>query len=497
MSLVREYGTQLVTQFTVPYRGTWRSVAVNQLTPDTLYASSNVFLRQGKLRERPGLALLNTTVFDAPVIGAAMAVTPGSKIVLAVTKSQLYTLMAGNIVWQVDSPLSIGANDNSVVDIAFTETSSQYYALLASGAAQLHKWADGQGVSVVANSPVAKSVCVAARRVVALVHPHTVAWSVTLTIDDWPELASYKIAATNDVGVCVKTLSNLSFVLYKERSIYTARAQAGSDAVGFTFSEPIKIEGPAGVHAVVDVSGAHIYMTKNGRIATFNGTQYPEWIGDGLWLYLQDDIDPVHAGKIFGVFDYRLHTVLFIYPRRGDDGQMMGMVLINMPLDGSGIEQPAFFLGQSAVPLGYGCEARFDDRIDQSLLFSSTVGDAQSFNFDETYGYDDGVPFTCSFQTPLMAVPDMKHFQLSIESFLERARSNGTVTVSGVTLDILENMSGTVDVVSPQIIDLNNNPVQEHMAFNVPARFFGLQYVWQSTSKVRYAGASVYGRALT
>lgn len=501
MSFVRDAKAELITQFTVPYKGTWKSVSANQITPDALYDSMNVFIRKGKLRNRPGLLLLNSTVFDAPVIGGAMAVTPNNKKLLAITKSKLYTIIQNESTWSVDTTDVFASNDNAVIDVAFIETASQYVALIASEGHLLKRWIEGSGADTVTVTvgiiPIAKSVCVAARRVVALIHPHTIVWTATLTYDNWPALAVAKIAQTNDLGICVKSLSNLTFVVYKERSIYLARAQAGSDAVGFAFSEPLKVEGPGGVHAVVDVSGAHMYMTKSGRIAIYDGTRYPQWIADGLWLYLQDDIDPEFAHKIFGVFDYRLHTVTFHYPKIGDHGAMYGVVIISLPLEGSGITTYASFLGIIAKPCSYGYEMRFNDQIDRSIIFTSTSGDCQSFSFDEATQTDDGVAYSCAMQTGLFPLPDMRHHHVSVEPYLERVNGNGHVNIFAVVSDMLESEDGNVITDKPQVIDLNNNYVQQYIGFEQATRFFGLRYEWLSSSVVRYAGMSLYGRALT
>lgn len=503
MSLVREAGAKLIAQFTVPFKGTWKSIAVNQVALDSLYDSNNVFLRRGKLRERPGLTLLNSSFFDAPIIGGAMAVTPTDKVLLALSKSKLYTLKSTDTQWQTDTTVTLAANDNSVIDITFLETASQYVGVIASAGYKLKRWIQGNGVSEIVPTfgtvPTALSVCTAVRRIIALVAPHTVAWTSTLTYDNWTSLAIAKLAQTNDKAICVKSLSNLAFVVYKERSIYLARAQSGSDAFAFGFSEPIIVEGPAGIHAVINVNGDHFYMTANGRIATFNGTGYPSWIADGLWLFLQGDIDPAYTSKIFAVFDYRLHVVIFYYARNGDAGAMKGMVFIVLPLEGNTIIEgqpatsyrPSSFLAVSSIACSYGYEMRFNNTIDRSLVFTVAL---QSAILDENNPLDVDTLFNCSFQTGIVGLPDGLHYQLSIEPFIERANGNGSVKVYPVTSDTLENETGTVVTENEQIIDLNVNPVREYVGFNVQSRFFGLKYDWRSDSKVRYAGSNVYGR---
>lgn len=512
MNLVQEAGSSPITQFSVPYKGTWNSTAAHQLTPDTLFDSLNIFIRRGKLRRRPGLLLLNSTVFDAPVIGGAMAVTPVVKTLLSITKSQLYTLTPSDTTWQSDTTTSFAFSDKSVIDICFLETSSQYVAIIANKDYLLKRWIQGSGATPIVPStgvvPSASSICTAARRIIALIPPHTLVWSSTFDYTSWPALATAgKIAQTNDTAICIRSLGTLDFVIYKERSIYVAKAQAGSDASAFNIRFLQRVEGPAGIHAVIDVGGIHYFMTKNGRIGEFDGSTMVKWVADGLWLFLQDDIDPVYSSKIFGIYDYRLHTVTFYYPKVGDAGLLKGMVIINLPLEGVDLQTftqlgvmasrlPSTFLGYSGMPCSYGYEMRFDDQIDQSLIFTSTSGDCQSFMSDEDTGSDDGTLFNCVAQTGLFPVPDMKNYQFSIESFLERSMGNGQVSVQAVTSQELSSEGGDVDSYI-QVIDLNNRPVREYIGFNKPCRFFGLRYTWRSDSTVKYAGATVYGRMLS
>lgn len=506
MSLVLEAGATPLITFTVPYKGTNNSVAAHQLTPDTLYSSMNVYIRRGKLKQRPGLTLYSDTVFDNAVIGGAMAITPAHKILLAITRSQLFTMIQGQGEWQSDTVTTFADDDNIPIDITFLETMSQYVAIIAHPTYVLKRWIEGSGaVAITAtNAPFAKSVCTAADRIVALVHPHTLQWSATLDYQSWPELAIAKVAQTNDTAICVRSLTTLDFVVYKERSIYIAKSQAGSDASAFNIQFIQAVEGPAGTLAVVDVDAGHMYMTKSGRVGVFDGSQRVQWIADGLWLFLQGDIDPLHSSKIFGVYDYRLHTVTFWYPRRGDNGLMKGMLLINLPLQGSGIELTvaftryvsAAFLGISNDPCSIGFESRFNDAIDTSLLFTATPSAAQSFSFDDTSPLDNDIAYDCSFQTALFPLPSMKHSQITLELYLERADQHGTVNVNAVTSDALENEGGTISNIA-QVIDLNTDPVREYVAFNLPTRFFGIKYSWSSDNTVRYAGTTIHGRIVS
>ncbi len=505
MSLVRDPQSQIIAQFTVPIRGTWNNVAIHTVPPDAVYDSNNVFVREGKLRNRPGLSLYSDTIFARAILGGAMAVTPQEKVILAITVNEIYQLSDVSNTWiTLNAPTltNFASSDNAVIDIAFLETLGTYVALIAESSQILKSWtALPRSVQVVTgtNIPHAKSVCIAASRVIALVAPHTIVWSKTLNHQDFDATAYAKRAQTGDNGICVRSLSALSFVLYKERSIHLARAQAGLDeSTAFAFQEPLYVEGPAGIYAVVNVGGAHIYMTKNGRIALFTGTTYPQWLADGIWFFLQEDIEPSAAYLIRGVYDYRLHTVTFFYPKKGDGLGLKGMVVINLPFEGLDLQTSPVaycFLGICGKPVAHVCEKRFDSSVDRSLIFTRSSGamnDAQAFLFDEHTDTDGDMPFNCSFQTGLQSMPDGVHNLVTVESFFERDFGNGAVYIEPVTSDALENKTGTIPDLSGQWIDLETNPVREYKGFGQQVRFFGLRYTWSSNNIVRYSGSTVY-----
>ena len=500
MSLVRERGLQPLVQYDVPFKGTFRSSAIHKVPSDAVYNGLNIFTREGKLRTRAGMRLLDGFIFDDKVIGGAMAVGPTGKNLLAITQTCLYERQEQAETWTqtagFDFSHSFTINDRNMVDIAFIDTSGQLNGVIASIGRPLKVWnAVTHQTTVMAPTgdapiPMAKSVCIAARRLVCLTDPYTLDWSKVFDITYFSGLTRNRIAQTSDVGICVRALSSLSFVLYKERSIIPVRAQAGNDDTAFSFAEPLKVEGPAGLHAVVDVGGSHIYMTKNGRIAIFDGTSYPQWILDGLWLFLQKDIDPAQTDKIFGVFDYRLHTVTFYYPKVGYAGALQGMVIINLSFEDMPMHA---FLGLCTKSPSFGYEMRFNDQIDRSLVFAADV-DNQVYYIDEDYNRDENDSFDCYFQTGLQGMTDARHGRIVLESFLERGHGYGQIVIEPVLSDGLEDKEGRIPDLSGQIENLEFNPVIEYRGFGDKTRFFGFKYSWQSTSKVRFAGAVAYGK---
>lgn len=504
MALTRPLNSQLLAEFSVPYRGTWRSLAVQQVPPDGLFDSLNVFIRNGKLKDRPALTTLNPFVFLNQVIGGSMAVTPNDKILLAISQSNLHSLKLTDITWQLDTTATFATGTNPTVDTTFLENSTDYYAIFANKSQTLKSWTEiGGAITIVdinGNTvPKATSVCTTARRIVALVPPHTIKWTLTNTIDNWENLAENRIAQTNDVAICIRSLGTLNFVVYKERSIYLGQAQAGSNANAFRVNFVQAVEGPASVHSVVSAplgsKNSHFYMTTNGRIGVFSGTNYVQWIADGLWLFLQDDIDRAFTSKIFGIFHYRLHIVIFYYPRVGDNGDLKGMVIVNLPLEGSGITTPASFLGISSRAVSYGFESRFENQIDNTVIFTSDT--LKSFTLDEDTDNDDGEVFSCSLQTGIIPTPELGLYQVALEVFLERSDGNGQADLSLVSSHNLSNPTGDLDPVNFETLDLNFEPSGEYIGFNTRLRWAGIKLDWLSSSDVRYSGGVVYGNRLS
>lgn len=499
--LVREPGSKPIGQFVTPYKGTWSSIAANILTTDQLYDSMNVFIREGRLRDRPGLALFTPTIFAHNIIGGAMVTAPDKKVMLAFTYDRAYRLEIDDVNWDTDTIIPMAEGDHSLIDCTFIETASQYVCIIANGETALKKWIYNLGVTAITATvgeiPRAKSVCTAASRIVALVDHHTLWWSDVLTYDAFNPLSySKKIAETNDASVCVRKMSSLSFAVYKERSIYLAKATGRANGAAFSIELAQEVEGPAGVHAITTINNGHIYMTSNGRIGLFDGSSYVRWIADGIWFYLQTDIDQRYVNRTLAVFDYRLHTVTFYYPRAVEgDGHLKGMVTVNVPLDGSGITDYSTFLGLNNKPISFGYEMRFDGKTHRSILFSAII--PKTYFYSENHNTDDETAFDCMLQTGLIPMPDMAHHQPSLELFIERANGNGSVDVRLITSDALENTSGTIESLPSHTLNLEFNPVREYLGFLEPTRFVGIQLKWSSLSTVRYIGALIFGRPMS
>jgi hypothetical protein len=497
----------LIAQFEVPYRGTMQGGAIHQVPPNGVWESMNVFVYEGKLRARAGLRLLNTSTFRSAVLGGGLSVTPQQNILLAITRDRLYELPQPGSLWTQASTLTFTNDANyAVVDTAGLETSGQYVMLIASDGFPLKAWesithATADVVPTTGTVPRAKSVCICGRRVVTLTAPHTVNWSEVLDYKSWSALSYNKLAQTNDLGIAVRSIGTLGCVVYKERSLYVGRVTGQPFGGAFSFGEPIFAEGPAGTHAVVNIPGGHMYMTKNGRIGIFDGSNYPIWIADGIWRYLQKDIHPSYSFLIRAVYDYRLHTVNFYYPRLSGNATLQGLVVVNLPLEGQDIEgslgsRPYAFLGHSSVPVTYATELRFSQQLDRSIIFTAVGSNITSSYQDVDATLDGAATFNCAFQTGLVAMPQLKHTNVTVEAMLERGTGYGHATVEPVISYQLAERTGNIPDLKQQNLNLEMDPVNEYLGFDTPTRYFGLKYTWTSDNLFRYAGSMLYGKGV-
>src|SRR5262245_52256034 len=113
MALMAEPGASVLAQFGVPVGGTANSGAVHAVPDGAVYDSSNVWLRQGKLRARPGFSLFDGTTFNGPVLGATMVVTESQKLLLAVTRTAVYERGEFDTVWHTATTATMALSDDA------------------------------------------------------------------------------------------------------------------------------------------------------------------------------------------------------------------------------------------------------------------------------------------------------------------------------------------------------------------------------------------------
>jgi len=316
-----------------------------------------------------------------------------------------------------------------------------------------------------------------------------------LSFTNWPALNQVVLSDTEDALIAIKPLGTLGIALYKETNIFVGIAQAGPPSQAFRFEHRGHYAGPAGVNALVDVDGAHIYMTRTGRVGYFDGAQH-QWLCDGVWPFIQQDIDITFIERVFGVYDYNTAQIYFWYPRSGDNGLCTGMLIINIPFPLAGISQYAYFLGQSNFACAHGTTIPPFSTLTQPLIYSSEAPANRVYHLDATAYTDRETAFPCRVTTGLFK-PDPQGTAIIrpiVEIYTSRDESRGAVAVTALTTNALET-DGTFS--NAESIDLTKVQPNEYIGFNDTGSFVGIQLSWDSTAKVEYKGAEVYGRLTT
>ena len=494
-----EPGAQVLRAYQTPFQGTFRTLPVHLIPEQALYDAHNVVIRNGFLRARAGLASQNPTALAGlPLTGYLYLGEDMAKIPLFVTSEAVYAYQDGT--WTARGAFH-GDRDH-LARVTSLETQEQVLAVLTNGLTPLQQWTPTGGVQPLtpqtsgstpsAPIPTLADLVTVSGRIVGIRPPYDVLWSNFLTADDWGDGNIARLADTEDALVAIRTLGTLGFVAYKEGTIMLGFSQAGSDASAFRFEHFGSYEGPAGISAIVDVSGTHFYMTPNGRIAAFDGSQHA-WILDGLWNQLEEAIDTQFAHRIVAAYNYRHQEVTFVYPRRQDHGACHGLVTLNLPYPTAGVSSFAGFNGSTAFDLSAALSIRLF--VGETVpWFAAATG--QVFRQDGDAVRDGDASFLCAMQPGLVAVPQSAIAKPFFELHAIRGEDRGLVEVAEVTAHLLEQAGGVVDD-KPLVLDLVPLPRQrEYYGFREAAPFLGVRLTWDSEAQFEYAGLLIWGRQL-
>jgi hypothetical protein len=521
ISYQNDPSARLLKSYIPPFRGTWKTLPSNLLPDDVVQDSMNVTLLSGKLRSRLGLVAYSNLIFTdktdtpSPVIGSFQFIdVTNTKLPLASTNSRLFQYIPDD--W-TDITGSVNLNVNTTqVRMTSIQTGTHVYLLYANGLDALKYKQDQGNLQDItpyvdpdtgpSSIPIFTDLCTSFSRVVGFTPPYTVAWCPAVTdaylnFTNWPALNQVILSDTEDSIVAIGSLGTLGLAIYKEGNIFVGFAQGGSDAAAFRFEHRGAYPGPAGIQAKINAFGGHVYMTNTGRIAFFDGTQH-QWIADGLWPFLQDDLDVTYAKNIFGVYNYKTSEVYFWYPKIGDAGALKGMVILNAPYPTAGITTTSYFLGHTDFSCTNGLSTPLFNDSTNPFVF----GENRVFNLSKDAYTDNNTAFSCSFTTglfkptPLQALPGAQQDKSDIyrpifELYVTRDSSRKTVQLSGIVSNSLET-NGT-DTEETEIIDLTTTPINEFVGFNSAGSFIGVKLAWESSAKVEYKGCDVYGRTST
>ena len=504
-----EPGSTLLQAYRTPFQGTWKTLPVHFLPPDVLFDSQNVRIHRGALRSRPGLVLTHDTDLLQPAVGSYLFL--GSDVLkrpMVATTDDIWMLQneallrdaPGSEVW---APLALtGWNVTRDQPARFTslEHTAQITTVVVSPGSVPYYKDEAAGTFVpipdtFPRNPV--DCCTVAGRILLLLPPFTVRWSNFLDPLTYQDGSINILADTEDKVVAIRNLGTLGFVVYKEGSRYIGLAQAGSDANAFRFEYyGVEIEGPCGPNALVSVQGSHMYLTPTGRVGVFDGSQH-QWIADGLWTFLQQDLDKAYLQRVCGYYDYEQNAVVFFYPRKGEGGQVHGMILLDLPYPTAGITTLASFLGFTSIDVGTTLSIRLFANTTEPYVFGTPAvtlhGASRSYRAMPASLLDDTMPFSCSFQPGLLATPDSMIHKPYLEVQALRGEDRGLVDIYQVTSNLLETEGGTVEDFPTQL-DLTTLAPAQFLGFTEAAAFLGFRVEWPSTANFAYYGADLYGR---
>lgn len=468
----------------LPIRGMWQGIDDANIPANALYSASNAIIRAGGLQGRPGPTPLTAQIFDTRPTGASHFVTTAQadRIVLT-TLGKVWTYdfttwtdRTGTLAGTADKPARIAT-------LVFG-TPPVTNAYICNDVDTLRTWKDGDATisAVTGSPPTFKDLTSQADRLIGLVGAHEVRWGEILTDNTWPTLNARFLSETPAATVAIRTIGTLGIVVYKRDSIWIGEATGATGGQAFCFTPVGKLVGPAGPAAVVDADGVHFYMTQTGRVAMFTGVSH-EWIADGVWSFIKAEIDESSAARITGTYFSRWGEVWFWYPRTGDAGENLGVLIISLPKPKLNLSFFSCWPGVSGKSITAAINiAKLGTTT--PIVFDST--NLKGHTLDGTN--DNGVVISGHFQYGLAPPNDIEPARvLNVEPFFERLAGYGNATLKIASSNVLNTLSGTLS--SGKTVDLTATPVKDYIGFDVRGRFIALRCEFTSAATIRYRGA--------
>lgn len=499
--LNRDDAARLLRTCYPPFKGTWKTLPSFLLPQDVAQDSLNTTVLGGKLRSRCGLKRFNNQKLNEPIIGSFLTIdTTNSRYPILSTPTTVYRLT--NTWHNITGNVNLSAS-STIAKLTSIQIGTQVYVLYCNGidTIKMIPQTTYQLTDIIPHAgslPVFTDICTSFARVIGITPPYTVGWCDVindsyLSITNWPALNQAILSDTEDSLVAIKPLGTLGIVIYKEANIFVGFGQSGSNAAAFRFEHRGEYEGPASPRAIVNVNGNHIYMTPTGRVGLFDGTNQ-SWLCDGIWPYLQNNLDSRYKSKIFGVYSYKTSEVTFWYPRVGDNGVCKGMLTIIMPYPTAGVTSYSYFPGITNFACSDGLSVRYYNGTTHPLIFD-TLG--QTFELDNDTYTDAGYDFPCSLSTGLFkpdnSPDDYEDIYFPIfELYATRGHNQaGYVDVSALVSNLLENDGNQS---TPERIDLSQIPINEFVAYkDTLGSFLGARFDWLSSSRFELKALDIYG----
>ena len=368
-------GDSIVAQWPFPARGVVRSLAENELSPDSLFVGDNLQLFHGECRLRPRI---RTPAAITANVNAANATLGLGTTVHRRTNGDVFTIVAEGIsngsVRRLENAgtwtdigggvVFAGSRDDSYrfTSLAFG-TPLQNYTFLVRGNQAPYYWdpslAGGNIVAVPGSPANWKDATTVFDRIIGITDTE-VSWGEILQVDNWPAVNVKSLMETPDYCKAIRPFGNMNVIVFKERSIWKGLGNGeGTSAFSFRWQFAGYYEGPCGVNACDGTPLGYAYMTRNGRVGLYNGTKV-DWIADQIWPLIRDDIDQTQVCRVFVRYREANHQVVCLYPRTGDGGRVRGILIIQLPQMESGVDKFACFNGSFEADVALLANAQVD-----------------------------------------------------------------------------------------------------------------------------------------
>ncbi len=480
-----------VAAWPLPIRGHWAGINDAAIPDNALFSSSNVTIRSGLLQERPGLTELESQVLGSRPTGAIHLLTTAQ-----VSKMLIGTL---STVWKYDfttltdlsaTPGGDADNPMRMTKLVFgTPLVTNIYLCNNKSGFGLKTWkSDDASLTTISGAPVFKDITMIDDRIIGLVGAYAAQWGEPLEHTNWPAENVKSIAETDSETVSIRKFGVLGGVVYKRDSIwlFDATGQTGGEA--FCFRHVVDAPGPGGPTAIASTDLGDLYMTQDGRIGFFNGATH-QWVVDGLWSTVKAEIDQTFPGRIVSWVDDQNDEVWFTYPRNGDSGENLGLVIVKVRRPEVGYNTYAAFHGVLGKSVTAGLRVNKADVV-TPIVFTSTTSAEKAMTVEGDS--DDSTNFNWSFQTGLKPINQAEVTRLLYaEPFLERNAAYGSLTLKMSTSNILDIAGGSLS--SGVTVDLTATPIRDIEGFDVRSRFMGVQFSGTSAASVRYLGTILRG----
>lgn len=490
----------VVLTWELPVRGVIRTVAEHQIPKDALFDALNMRLRRGELIRRGALVeLISTDLTDAPMGAFPYRSEGGTRYVGigTLTTIQRWNGTAWATVTGGTAPAG-GRADHFRATSLRISSQTNLVIVNGNGPGWLIQGDATTKADLGGSPPVFTDVIAAHDRIIGITQT-TSRWSASLNVGSWPAANEQNMMMTGDLCKSISQIGS-SIIVYKEFTLWRLSPVA-IGSLEFTFRPDFiqSAEGPASSNARVQVDGIDYWFTNQGRVGAFDGHSRVQWIADGVWEVIQDDLNADEMDRAFVAYNRQDHELWCLYPRTGTT-ELLGLLIVNLPRPAHGLPHHAAFPGRLEEAMSAGVAYRDADDVDRTMMLGSSANDERSYQITNTAlgsaAQDDGANFTCEIRPGLQGLPGRDVFRISsLEPFLRRGGGYNAVQIFPLSSNVLDTLGGSQGQRTDE--DLTVAPVKGIVPQDVTGRFYGWRLTADSNRTIRYMGALARGRRLS